>query len=104
MLAAGSLNKRIQLLSPATTQDVAGGPGPMVAGPPIWASIDTPFGQNVFQGSFVSEATHLVKIRYQKGITPNMKILFGTRTFNITYIGNPQERNEALWLFSQEIQ
>lgn len=99
----GQLNRQIVLLSPAGTQDEAGGPDADVAGAPIWAAIDSTYGQNVFQGQYVSEATHTVTIRYRQGVAPSMRVGYGDRVFNVLFIGNPREANVWLVLYCQEV-
>lgn len=102
-LPVGAMNRRITLLSPAQTQDAAGGPDEDVPGAELWAAIDSTYGQNVFQGQYVSEATHTVTIWYRDGVTPSMRVRYGTRVFNILFIGNPREANVRLVLYCQEV-
>ena len=49
-----------------------------------------------------NELTHKVRIRYRQGITPKMRIKFGTRYFNVRYILNPDERNIYLEMMATE--
>lgn len=49
-----------------------------------------------------ADASHVVTIRYQSGITSSMRVLFGSRTFTINGIINPEERNISLELLCQE--
>jgi SPP1 family predicted phage head-tail adaptor len=103
LIPAGKLRQQIVFLTPATTQDAAGGPGPDVAGSPVWCSVDSLYGQNLYQGTFVSESTHVITMRYRPGIVPSMRIQFGTRLFNILFIANASERNIRLDLFCEEV-
>jgi SPP1 family predicted phage head-tail adaptor len=99
----GELKRRVTLLTPATTQDTAGGPAADVAGETTWASISGVYGQNLYQGQFVSQSTHLIVMRYRAGIVPSMRIQYGTRTFNILFIDNVQEQNTKLNLMCEEV-
>lgn len=47
--------------------------------------------------------THKIKIRYMSGILSNMRILFGTRPFNIISKINPEERGIFLELLAEEV-
>ena len=50
----------------------------------------------------ISETTHRITIRYEIPIKTTDKILFGSRTFNITSIINPKERNVVLEILATE--
>jgi SPP1 family predicted phage head-tail adaptor len=47
--------------------------------------------------------THKIRIRYMIGITSDMKILFGSRSFNIISIINPEERSIYLEFLAEEV-
>jgi SPP1 family predicted phage head-tail adaptor len=50
----------------------------------VWAGIETQSGREFFRASQVYPTlTHLVTIRYLRGLTPKMKIVFGGRALNI---------------------
>jgi len=40
--------------------------------------------------------THKIRIRYRSGITAANRILFGSRTFNIISMINPDEKNKMI--------
>ena len=48
------------------------------------------------------QVTHKIRIRYRSGITAKNRILFGTRTFNIISLINPDERNRMLDILATE--
>jgi SPP1 family predicted phage head-tail adaptor len=52
----------------------------------------------------VPTATHEVTIRYLAGVTPNCKVVFGSRTFNIGNVNNIKENNYHLVLTCVEVQ
>lgn len=61
-------------------------------------------GKEFFAAETVnSQITHKVKIRYIKGLTPNMRINFNNRIFSIESIINFQERNIELQLLCKEL-
>lgn len=69
-----------------------------------WASINPISGKEIFAAETVSsEITHKIKIRYRSGITPDMRIVFNGRIFEIKSIINFQERNIDLQLMCKEL-
>lgn len=61
-------------------------------------------GSEKFAGDqFNSEITHKIHFRYVKNITPDCRILFQGRVFNITSIVNLTEKNVELQLYCKEI-
>ena len=53
--------------------------------------------------SFSEQTTHKVTIRWRDGVDHTMQVVFGDRTFLITGIINPEERNVRLELFCTEL-
>ena len=53
--------------------------------------------------SFNAQTTHKVTMRWRAGIDHTMQVRFGSRTFLITGILNPEERNVRLELLCMEI-
>jgi len=59
--------------------------------------------ENVVGASTViSTATHVVTIDYHPQVTTKTQVTFGTRVFEVTGVGNPEERNIDLVLVCQE--
>lgn len=50
----------------------------------------------------VADATHGVKIRYFPGVTPAMRILFGSRVLNIISVLNDGEQDAELHILCKE--
>lgn len=50
-----------------------------------------------------AEATHLVRIRQMDGITIRMRVLFGTRTFEVVSLVDIEERGKYLHLLCTEV-
>jgi SPP1 family predicted phage head-tail adaptor len=100
----GELRHRITLQKLENVQDSFGQPVEQwndVA--TIWASVKPLVGREFFAAETVnSEVTHKVRIRFRAGITPDMRIKFGTRIFQITAVINYQERNVELQLMCKE--
>lgn len=68
-----------------------------------WVRIEPTSGrQSVFAGKIQNPVTHKITMRYLADVTPKQRVLFGTRTFDIQSIINPEERNIALVLMVEE--
>ena len=61
---------------------------------PFWADIRNVREDEVIQSDKVTaKATHVVKVRYKSGILPEMRVDWGTRTFQI--LGIRADRTDA---------
>lgn len=49
--------------------------------------------ERIAAGTVVSNASHIVSMRYHSGVTTKTQIVYGTRTFQVTGVINPEERN-----------
>lgn len=70
----------------------------------VWASVEPLRGRDYFEARKIqSEATHKITIRYLPGVTPDMKIEFKGRMFEIEGPPiNPGERNCFLEIYVKE--
>lgn len=106
-MRAGSLRHRVTLQTPATAADGDGGyTDTWTALATVWASVVPATAHDLERavaGTVQSSATHLVTIRYLAGVTTKTRVLFGTRTLQVTGVQNPDERNISLVLVCQEI-
>lgn len=65
----------------------------------IWAEIKPLSGRELVEAQqVVADASHLVTIRYLSGVTPQKRILFGTRELYIESVQNTDERRRELVL------
>lgn len=70
----------------------------------IWASIEPIQGREyVLLQNTQSELTTRIRIRYRPEITPAMRVLYGTRVFNIQSVIDPEERHIELQLLCKEV-
>lgn len=70
----------------------------------VWASIEPLVGKQYFAAEQVqSEISHKIKIRYLPGITPDMRIKYSTRIFQIVSPLNYKELNIELQLMCKEL-
>jgi len=70
----------------------------------VWAEILPLVGREYWSAKQVNaETTGKLRIRYIAGITPKMRIKFGTRIFDITGVINIEERNEEIVIYYSEV-
>ena len=102
---AGDLRHRVTIQSKTDTPDG------MAGFTTTWATFATVFGaiwptsakELILNQQLRGTVTHRVRIRYLAGVTSGMKILFGSRIFNI--VGPPidhEERHEYMDLICTE--
>jgi SPP1 family predicted phage head-tail adaptor len=69
-----------------------------------WAGLRTiSGGESYVNQQFVASATHRLEGGYVRGITPRMRILYGTRTFDILQVMDVGERHADMWLVCKEL-
>ena len=69
----------------------------------VWASVRPVKGREYFAARQENaEVTAVVTMRYLSGITPDMRIVFGDRVFEIVSVINVDERNRVLELMCKE--
>lgn len=69
----------------------------------VWAAIEPLSGREYFAARQESaEVTVRITIRYLKDVTPEMRVLFGNRVFEVVSVINPKEINETLILMCKE--
>jgi SPP1 family predicted phage head-tail adaptor len=100
----GKLRKRVQLQHLARNQDSFGEAVPSYSTyATVWASVEPLQGRELEHAQQISaEVTHRVTIRYNAAVTPEHRVLYGTRILEIEAVINPEERNEYLVLMCKE--
>jgi SPP1 family predicted phage head-tail adaptor len=69
-----------------------------------WASIEPLNGREFFAAQQVNaEVTARIRLRYLPGVTRQMQVKFGSRTFAIESVINVEERNRELQLMVKEV-
>lgn len=101
---AGELRHRISLQVPQDGSDGQGGAvRSWATAMTVWALIEPVSARELWQVQEVqARITHQIRIRYQHGITATMRVLYGSRTFNIRAVLNAEERNIYLDLLAEE--
>jgi SPP1 family predicted phage head-tail adaptor len=109
ILQAGKLRQRIKIVNPTLAQDTFGGTRIDVAAPfaIVWASVEALSGRELYAAQQkVSEVTHRVRIRWMRGVKPQMNIWLGDpdgdREFQIQSVENPDETRHYLDLLCVE--
>jgi len=70
----------------------------------VWASIETLQGRELLAAQAIAaEASTRIRIRYREGITPAMRILYGSRVFDIQSSLDPEEKHQELHLMCREV-
>jgi SPP1 family predicted phage head-tail adaptor len=83
---AGDLRHRITLQKQRTGQDNYGQPleNEYDDFTTVWAAVNPILGKEYFAAETIqSDVTHRIRLRYCKGITPDMRVKFGDRYFTI---------------------
>lgn len=104
-MRAGQLRHRVTIQTASEAQDSFGQPQP------TWTTFAERFAEILPQSGreFVAartvtpELTHLVRLRGVAGVTPKMRLLFGTRVFDILAAMAVEERSRELLLSCREL-
>ena len=103
-MRAGTLRHRIIIQSGTEARDAYGAVtvtwGTFAT---VWARVEPLSGKETYVAQTIkAETAHKITIRYLSGVLAKMRVLFGTRTFDIKQIINWEERNKELALIATE--
>ena len=103
-MQAGTLNRRVTLQAPGTTQDELGQPIPgWTDVATVWASVRHVSGlEAIKSGADVSVVKVSVRIRYLAGIDAGMRVLHGAEVFDIRAV-LPDTRRQYVDLICQKV-
>ena len=69
-----------------------------------WANINPISGKEYYSAETInSDLTHKIRLRYRKGITPDMRVIYNDRIFYIISVINEHEKNTMLQLMCREL-
>jgi SPP1 family predicted phage head-tail adaptor len=105
-MRAGKLRHRVTIQSVTEgAQDANGEPAETTATLATrWASIEPLGGSEQYRSHEVHpEVTHAVRMRYLAGVTPKMRIVFGSRTFEIESVIVADESNREIVCACKEL-
>ena len=100
-MRAGKLRRIVTIEQVALAQDGTGAPvetwSTFAAN--VWADIEEATGREQIQAGQVNPVRPVtIRIRYLAGVTDTMRVIYGTRTFQIETAVNVQEKNRELEL------
>ena len=104
VVQAGTLNRRITLQTRAPAQDSYGQESITWSDwATCWAHIRPMSGREILAAQAINaETTHIVTIRYRPGVNAGMRLLFGSRIFNIEAVIEPEMAHVTLELQCSE--
>ena len=104
-MKAGALRHRCWIQEPTHTPDGHGGTTPSWGTVTIcWGALEPLKGREwIESGLENSEITAKFRMRYFAGIDPTMQLYFGSRTFEIVSVIDPDERHKELELMLKEL-
>jgi SPP1 family predicted phage head-tail adaptor len=99
-----TLRHKVLLQKPVVVSDDAGGyTTTWETLATLWASIDrVQGGERYTHGQITASATHLFRMRYNRLILPEMRLVFGDRIFNIRHIHTLDERKHLMSVYAEE--
>jgi SPP1 family predicted phage head-tail adaptor len=102
-MEAGKLRHRLIFQEKAATVNSLGEPLTWTTSFTVWGSVEPLSGREFFEAKQVqAQVSHRVRIRYRSGVAPSMRILYGTRAFDIQEVIDTEERHAELVLMCQE--
>jgi SPP1 family predicted phage head-tail adaptor len=105
-IRAGELRHQVTLqqLGKRVDDGYGGGSIPEIDVVKLWAHIEPLVGRELFnEAQFNPSVTHQITIRYYPGIKPSMRILFGSRVFDIKSIRDIDERHRKIESICEEL-
>jgi len=102
-MMAGKLRQRITIQKVVNTNTYGSVTKSWETYKQVWASIDPIKGKEYFLSDIDNaKVSHRIRIRYLSGMKPSMRIMYGTRVFEIETIINKEERNIELEIMCME--
>jgi SPP1 family predicted phage head-tail adaptor len=104
-VGAGDYNRRITLQHFETTKDSEGiVTQQWMDVATVWAAVEPLRGREYFAAAAVNaENTVRFRIRYRPGITPDMRLLYNGRVFEIQSVIDVNEQHKEIHLMTREV-
>lgn len=104
-MRAGKLRHSITIQQQSTTQDSYGQQVETWTNvATVWASVEPLRGKEYFESKQEkAEVTTKITMRYRDGILPKMRVVFGSKTYDIQDVINLEERDRELHLMCLEL-
>lgn len=103
-MEAGELRHRITIQEKSVTRDDFGGEViTWVTHCEAWAAIEPLQGREFIEARLAqAEVTDRIRMRYQAGIRPEMRVLFGTRVYEIQTVLTTREIHHEIQMMCKE--
>ena len=97
-MRSGRLRHLVEIWNPTTTADAMGGrTAAYTLAESVYAEVMPLSAKEYFANQQVqSTVTHRVRMRYTSNLTPKSRIVHDSRTFEVTYYRNVEERDEMV--------
>ncbi len=104
-MRAGDLRHKVTIQQKTITKDTEGIPSETWTDfATVWAAIEPLQGREFFSAQAINaQVTTRIRIRYLAGISPTMRVSYGTRIFDIQAVIDVEERHLELQLMCQEV-
>lgn len=101
----GRLRHRVTIQAETATTDAGGGYASAWADvATVWARLEAMEGRELVLGGVIrGDASHRVTMRYRAGVTPDNRIVYDGRVFDVVSVANLEERDEALRIMCREV-
>lgn len=104
MVIAGNMRQRIRIEQPVLAADgLGGGVRSWQTVTTVWGEITTLSGNEHFAaGQLASQISHRITLRWREGVTPEMRLAFGTRIFAIRAILERDGKRRSMEILVEE--
>lgn len=101
----GQLRHRVTIQSKTTVRDKEGFEAEVWTDvTTVWAAVEPLRGREYFAAAAVhAENTVRIRMRYRSGVTPEMRVKYGTRLFDIISVIDVDERHQELQVMVKEV-
>jgi SPP1 family predicted phage head-tail adaptor len=101
----GRLRHRVTIQAETATADAGGGYAATWADvATVWARIEAMAGRELVLGGVIrGDASHRVTMRYRSGVSPDSRLVYDGRVFDVLSVANTEERDEVLTLMCREV-
>jgi SPP1 family predicted phage head-tail adaptor len=102
-ISTGELNRRVSLLSPASTTNDLGEPGPFTSYATVWAMYRPAKGREIQSSDRpINEVFDMFYIRYRADVSPTHRLVYSGNTYTIARISEIGNR-EFLEVFAKAV-
>jgi SPP1 family predicted phage head-tail adaptor len=102
---SGKLRHQIAIMQAVETRSATGQPVVTWATfATVFASVEPLRGREFFASKQIQAQVDVrIRIRYLEGVVPKMRVIFGTKTYLIDSVIDPEERHIEMQIMAQEV-